>query len=419
MRQARENMKPSLIRNLFAIALSGVIVAAYAESDLPPDPQVESALNSHLMVLNANSVLKQEYANQRRWNSGNYEFNVNMGTGQRTVGIPRDKLREWYVDIQRPVRLFNKMQIDEEIGLASVARADFAFRDARHEAARQLLRLWFVWQREQATGTLWQKQVEILSKLVAMTDSRVKKGDAPKLELNQAKAAVAQANVSLQQAQLREQLAGNDLLRQFPSVRLPEKMSTSTPQAIAQSFPFWKDQVFEHSNELAMVRAQAQLQQLLAQRSRADTTPDPTLGVRVASDMGGNEKVLSMYVSVPISFGLRSANADAMEQQAVMAADQEAFVKRRLEGDAFAAHTQAVRSYSTWQQAREAAQAIRNNAEMVAMAYTHGESSLSDSLTARRLALESSLAEQLALLDANEARYRLMLDTHQLWQAKD
>lgn len=419
MKQKSKNMTRSMTRSLLVIALSGLMVAAYAESDLPPDAQVEVALSNHLVVLNAGSILKQEYANQRRWNSGNYEFNVNMGTGQRTVGIPRDKLREWYVDIQRPVRLFNKMQIDEEIGIASVTRADFALRDAHHEVARQLLRQWFVWQREQAAATLWGQQVEILGKLVVMTDTRVRKGDAPKLELNQAKAAVAQASVSLQQAQLREQLAGNDLLRQFPSVQLPVKITKSTPQAISEGFPFWKERVFEHSNELAMVRAQAQLQQLLAQRSRADTTPDPTLGLRVASDMGGNEKVLSMYVSVPISFGLRSATADAMEQQAVIAADQEAFVKRRLEGDAFAAHTQAVRSYSTWQQAREAAQAIRNNAEMVAMAYTHGESSLSDSLTARRLALESSLAEQLALLDANEARYRLMLDTHQLWQAKD
>ncbi|HEX7454893.1 MAG TPA: transporter, partial [Gallionella sp.] len=47
--------------------------------------------------------------------------------------------------------------------------------------------------------------------------------------------------------------------------------------------------------------------------------------------------------------------------------------------------------------------------------YTLGESSLSDSLTARRFALESSLAENLTQLDANEARYRLLLDAHQLW----
>lgn len=66
-------------------------------------------------------------------------------------------------------------------------------------------------------------------------------------------------------------------------------------------------------------------------------------------------------------------------------------------------------------QAHDAAQAMRSNAELVAKAYSLGESSLSDSLSARRFALESSLAENLAQLDANEARYRLLLDAHQLW----
>lgn len=394
---------------------------AYAdgEVDLPPLVQVNDALSNHLSVLNAGSVLKQEYANQRRWNSGNYEFNVNMGTGQRSVAVPKDRLREWYVDVQRPVRWINKVQIDEEIGNASVAHANFALRSARHDAARQLLRSWFAWQREKSTGVLWQQQVEILNKLVAMSDMRVRKGDAPKLELNQAKAAVAQAGVTLQQAQLREQLAGNDLIRQFPSIQLPDNPAHRVPQPIPLSLPVWKEKVFEHSNELAMARAYTQVQQLLAQRSRADTMPDPTLGVRVASDMGGNERVLSMYVSVPLSFGLRQATAEVAEQQAVIAQDQAHFLQRRLEGEVYAAHTQAVRSYSTWQRAQEAAAAIRSNAELVAKAYAQGESSLSDSLTARRLALESSLSEQLAELDANEARYRLLLDTHQLWLQED
>jgi len=74
-----------------------------------------------------------------------------------------------------------------------------------------------------------------------------------------------------------------------------------------------------------------------------------------------------------------------------------------------------VKNFDTWQLAHEAAQSIRSNAELAARAYTLGEVSLLDSLTARRFALESSLAENLAQLDANEARYRLLLDAHQLW----
>ena len=391
----------------------------YAEKinrpDLPIPVQIESALSNHLLVLNAASELRMEHANQRKWNSGNYEFNLRAGTGQRNIVGAGRNLKEWDVALERPLRLLNKVSIDENIGAASVARAEYALGDARHDAGRTLLQLWFAWQREQAQAALWQQQVDILKQQAQMAEKRVKAGDAPRLELNQAQAAAAQASVSLHQAKLHAQLAGNDLARQFPAIHLPEKLPLFTPQAIEHDFAFWKSRILEHNHELGMAQEQSRVQQLLAQRSRADQLPDPTVGVRYANESGGSEKVAGVYVSVPFSFGQRSATAEGATQQATIAADQEAFVKRRLEGDTYATHTQAVNSYNTWQQAHDAAQAIRSNAELVAKAYSLGESSLSDSLSARRFALESSMAENLAQLDANEARYRLLLDAHQLW----
>ncbi len=412
-------MKHLLLSGRSALLLALLSGIACAEEinrpDLPPSVQVESALNLHLTVLNATSELKMERANQRKWNSGSYEFNLRAGTGQRNIASTGQNLKEWDVALERPLRLFNKVSIDEDIGAASVARAEYALGDARHEAGRSLLRLWFVWQREQAQVALWQQQVDILKQQAQMTEKRVKAGDAPKLELNQAQAAAAQASVSWHQAQLRAQLAGNDLTRQFPAIQLPEKLPPATPQAVEHDFAFWKSRVLEHNHELGMMQEQSRVQQLLAQRSRADQRPDPTVGVRYANESGGNEKVTGVYLSVPFSFGQRNATAEGAAQQAAIAADQEAFIKRRLEGDIYASHIQAVSSFATWQQAHEAAQAIRSNAELVGKAYSLGESSLSDSLTARRFALESSLAENLAQLDANEARYRLLLDAHQLW----
>lgn len=391
------------------------LAAEVNRPDLPPLTQVESALSNHLLVLNATSSLKMEHANQRKWNSGSYEFNLRAGSSQRKIVNTGQNLKEWDVALERPLRLLNKVAIDEGIGAASVARAEYALGDARHEAGRSLLRLWFAWQREQTQAALWQQQVDILRQQAQMAGKRVKAGDAPRLELNQAQAAAAQAGVSWHQAQLRAQLAGNDLTRSFPAIQLPEKLSHAIPQAIEHDYAYWKSHIFDDNHELGMVQEQSRVQQLLAQRSRADQLPDPTVGLRYSNEMGGNEKVAGVYFTVPLSIGHRSATAEGVAQQAAIAADQEAFVKRRLEGDIYAAHTQAVKSFDTWQQAHEAAQAIRSNAELVGKAYSLGESSLSDSLTARRFALESSLAEQLAQLDANEARYRLLLDAHQLW----
>lgn len=411
-------LKCSLVHGGLWMMLSGCVLAAEINHpDLPPPAQVENALHNHLLVLNATSGLKQEQANQRKWNSGNYEFNLRAGSSRRYIVNTGQQLKEWDVALERPIRLFNKASLDQDIGSASLARADYALGDAHHEAGRSLLRLWFAWQREQAQLTLWQQQVAILKQQAEMTDKRVKAGDAPRLELNQAQAAAAQAEVTLHQAELRTQLASYDLNREFPSIVLPDQRPPAIPQAIEHDYAYWKNQVLNDNHELGMVQAQSQVHNLLAQRSRADVIPDPTVGFRYSNEIAGNEKVAGVYVSVPLSFGQRSATAEGIEQQAAIAADQAAFVQRRLEGDVQATYARAVSGYRTWQQAQQAAQAIRNNAELVGKAYALGESSLSDSLTARRIAQEASLSETLAQLEANEARYRLMLDAHQLWSA--
>ncbi len=383
--------------------------------DLPAPVQIEQALANHMLMLNALNGLRIEQANQRKWNSGTHEFNMRGGAAQRHIVNTGQRLKEWDVALERALRLPNKVSLDRDIGEASVARAEFAVGDARHEAGRLLLRLWFAWEREQLQAVLWQHQVASFAQQAEMVDKRVKAGDAPRLELNLSLAAQSQAQVSLQQAELRAQMAANELQRQFPAVVLPEQVATPQPQPINDSYTLWQERVLADNHELGMAQAQAQVQKLLAQRGRADEVPDPTVGMRYSSEMGGNERVTGIFLSVPLSFGLRTSNAQVAEQQANMANDQAEFVKRRLQTDALAVYQQAVRSYATWQQAHEASQAINANAEMTVKAYRLGESSLSESLSAKRLAQDATLSENLALLDANEARYRLELDAHLLW----
>lgn len=417
-------MKP-LVVSRWSLLVSGALLSfvAHAQgvshSDLPPQPQVMQALDAHLLVLNAHSNLKLEYAQQRRWESGNYEFNVRAGAAQRQVVSAGQKLREWDVALERAVRLPNKVFIDSDIGAASVARADFALGDAHHEAARALLRLWFASQKERVQVSLWQQQVELLTQQAEVVAKRVKAGDAPKMEANLALAATAQARLALQQAELRAQLAVNDLQREFPLISVPNSALLNAPQAITHDAAYWQTHILDDNHELAMAQAHAQVQQLLAQRSRAEQVPDPTVGLRYSNEMAGNEKVAGVYLAVPISFGQRNANAQIVAQQAQIAADQAAFVERRLHSDIDAAYQQAVRSYATYLQAREAGEAIRSNAELIAKAYRLGEGSLADSLSARRIAQEATLSENLAQLAANESRYRLELDAHQLWSREE
>lgn len=387
--------------------------------DLPPRAQVEKALAGNLLVLNAHSELMLEQANQRKWNSGNYEFNLRAGGAQRQLTDSGEKLKEWDVALERPLRLPNKIGIDRDIGTASVARADYALGDAYHEAARLLLRAWFVWLREQVQVRVWQHQVDLYTRQTELVDKRVKAGDAPKLELNIARAALSQAHVSWQQAILRAQMAGNDLQRQFPAIVLPAEVTIQPPRAVTESYEIWQTRILHDNHELGMAQARAKVQDLLAARSRADQVPDPTVGVRYANEVGGKEKVAGIFLSVPFSFGQRSATAQGLQQQADIANDQAKFVRHRLQTDIYAAYQQAVQSYAIYRQARDAALAIGANAELIAKAYYLGEGSLADSLAARRIAQEATLSEQLAQLDANEARYRLELDAHQLWAREE
>lgn len=405
---------------LMLVTCCGNVYASEVSApDLPPQSQVNIALANNLMVLNAHSEFKLAQANRRKWDSGSYEFNLRAGSAQRHVVNSGQRLKEWDVALERPLRLPNKVGIDSDIGAASVARADFAVGEAHHEAGRALLRAWFVWLREQAQVVLWQQQTEIYTQQAEMVAKRVSAGDAPKLEHNIALAAQAQAQVSLQQAMLRAQMAANDLQRQFPALVLPTSVPTPAPQPISETFEVWQARMIDDNHELGMVQQQARVQALLAERSRADEIPDPTVGLRYSNEMGGNEKVTGVFLTVPLSFGLRAASAQGAQQQADIAKDQAEFVAHRLRSDSYAAYHQAVRSYATYLQAHDAALAIRANAEMIAKAYRLGESSLSDSLSARRIAHEATLSEYLAQLDANESRYRLALDAHLLWPPEE
>jgi outer membrane protein TolC len=390
-------------------------------SDLPSSAQVDAALDQHLMVLNAQSQLQIEQANQRKRDAGEYEFTLRGGSYKETLynanGV--ENLRDWEVALERPFRLPNKMMIDSEIGAEGVLRGENALGDARHEASRSLLKLWFNWQRENAQKLQWQQQVTLLKQQSAITEKRIQAGDAPRMELNQINANVALANISLQQAQLRSQLAANELTRQFTALKLNDNIPVLKPQAISQELDYWQQIIRNHNHELGLSEAEQRYQQKLAERTSAERLPDPTLGFRYANQMSGNQKISGVYFSIPLSYSTRAANAEAAHQAAQIASDRNLAVHKRLEADIVATYTQVENNFQIWLQAREAGVALRQNAELIARAYRLGESSLGDTLIARRQALEASLAESLAQLDANEARYRLLLDAHQLWADSD
>jgi outer membrane protein TolC len=111
----------------------------------------------------------------------------------------------------------------------------------------------------------------------------------------------------------------------------------------------------------------------------------------------------------------RRAQARIQLAQAEAMAEMEAATRRRLAAESAANWQRVASGLESWQRLEEAAQAVTRHADLARRASELGELGLSETLMARRSALEAQLAAGQARLAANEATARLLLDAHLLW----
>jgi outer membrane protein TolC len=407
---------------LSLVLVAGSLTAAAAGfrnyPDLPPLESAAAALRSSPEALAARAGIKAGEAARRRLQAGDYEYNLRL-TGQRRTVTASDRFREWDVGLERTLRLPGKAAIDGKLGETEVVRAQAAYGDALHEGGRSLLRLWFSWRRESAQVRQWQDQVDVLKQQLEIVNKRVRAGDAPRLESALAEAAVAQAQSALHQARLREQIAANELSQRFPTIPLPASVPLTEPVPLEQGLDYWREEILRHNHELAVARSETAQGRLLAERGRANKTPDPTLGLRYAGERDNDERILGLTVSIPFPGEARTARAEETAAHSEMAAQREAAVLRKVSTEAANTFAAAEAAYNGWKAARTAAEKIGANADLLSRAYSLGETNLTDVLIARRQALEARLAAALAQLDASESQYRLLLDAHQLWPLEE
>ena len=405
--------------SLLFIMLSASLSAMAAETlanypDLPPPAAVEAALRNSPDVLAARAGIQVGEAVRQRLQAGEHEVTMRL-MGQRRSINPSERYREWDVGLERAIRLPGKAALDGKMGDVEAARSQTLYGDALHETGRGLLKAWFSWNRERAQSQQWADQVELLKNQAGIVAKRVRAGDAPRLENALAEASMAQAESTLYQARLRQQVAANELGQRFPAIPLPTAVPASAPVPLRQGLEYWQEEILKHNYELSVARSEASLGRLRAERSSADKLPDPTVGMRFSGERDSAERIVGLHVSFPFPGGARSARADEGRALGEMAAQREAAILRKVTAEAVNSFAAAQAAYGGWQSAQSAADMMRGNAELMARAYALGEMGLPEVLAARRQALEANLAAALARLEAAEARYRLMLDAHQLW----
>jgi len=409
------------VNKLLALLMVGLGTCAQAAEptpNLPPAEIVSRVLRANPSVQAAGSHLQAEEANRSRLQAGQYEWNVRLGGQQRKTNPgtgPNERFTEWNAALERPLRLPGKAALDAELGAAGVALAETAHGDALHETGRNLLKSWFIWLKEGATASQWAEQVALLEQQTKSVKRRQQLGDAARLEAIQSEAAVAQADAQLVQARVRERSAAEDLLRRFPGLPLDKPERIAEPQAITGGAEEWLDAILKESHELGVARGETQRAQALAGRANRDRTPDPTLGVHVSSERGGEDHILGAYISIPLPGAARRSASDAAFAQANAASYREAGALQKITAESATLYHAANAALATWQASRNAAESLSRAANMTARAYQLGEGSLNELLAARRLANEAQLAARLQQLEALELRYRLQLDAHQLW----
>lgn len=403
---------------LLLLAVPTLVMAAPRDAaDLPGFPLAARLIRQSPEVAAARAQLLAAEANRDRLDSGSHETSLRLESSRRRVTSLNERYPEWSVNIERAFRLPGKARLDGELGAQGVAWAKVALGDALHETSRRLLTLWFAALREQQAATLWQQQAEVMARQASAVAIRVKHGDAARLEQMQAEAAAAQARAAARQAQGRAARAAAELAARFPGAAVPADLPMAQPETLAGQD--WVMEILQHNHELGMASAESRRAQLLARRADADRLPDPSVGVRVGSETGGDQRIVGVSLTIPLPGSARSAASRGQAALADMAASQEAAVRRKVQAEATALRVQAEAALEAWQRADEASQQTTEAARLTERARLLGEADLAAWLLARRQAHEAALTALLARSEARENMARLQLDAHQLWDLDD
>lgn len=384
----------------------GFLPAEIARPLLDQDPRVVAARAGLDVALQEAGILDKSP----------YEWTSRVLSQQRrTESGPR--YNEWNIGVERTIRLPSKAAADRNIGKATVEESQARYGAALQEAARELMALWVDWLAAERARELTGSGLQAAQASLAAVEKRVRAGDASKLDLSIAGAELAEQKRMYNDAKTQASSTWSRLSTRFPGVGR-QIMAPPMPLPIEESTASWRDRILAQSDELKVVQTQMRAAQSYAERARADKTPDPTLGVYTASEVGGRERIAGITISIPIPGSVRDSRS-AKAIAAVEVSRQEVELrKRQLEAEIVSAITIARGAYDSLQIASEGAAAMQQNASLMQRAYALGEAELQALLLARRQATAAMSSALQAQVTALKAYYGLLVDAHLIWDLK-
>lgn len=422
-------MKP-LLHAWAAALLCACAVQAQAQSHLPPEAAVREAVARSPAVQAADAAQRGAAARAQALRAGPHETVVRASGQRRWVHDGSgQRFTEGQIAIERPLRLGGKAESDAQLAEATQAASRVAAQDVRHEAARQLLALWFAAQRAGQAQQTARHNADAAAELARVTERRLRAGDAARLDAELAAAEYARMQAALATAQAAHQAAQADLQARFPGLEAARTKEGEAAPPLLDLPPLpdlppqppaqLRLRYIEHSHEYLLAQSEETLALRQARRADLERRPDPTVGVFATSERGGSERIAGVSLSVPLGSVHRQAQADQALADADAALSRRLAAERRLGAEFDVLWSLLAGKRAAAQAQARAATLQQGAADRALRAYRTGESGLTELLAVRRTLAEALLAERLARSEALEGDSRLRLDLHELWDFDD
>ncbi|MGD9842457.1 MAG: TolC family protein [Steroidobacteraceae bacterium] len=408
-----------LINRTTILLLTLLIAAARAQEPshlqmLPDTAAAYTALATSPQIAVAREQQQYLIVQADQYRNSKYEWILSATAQQRRVD-PTDRFQEQEFGLSRSWRWYGKAGIDRSRSNVTEEIADYFFEDAWHEAGRTLLSSWFNWLHSATEVQVLEQQLPLFQAQLDATQKRIQAGDAPRIEKQLAQIEVDRAIANLALARQNMALQESQLQRDFPALRSVMPKTIDLPIDLTESDATWIQRIVENNHEIALAEAEASLAKLTADHAQRDRIADPTIGLHVGRERGGEENVYGLTLSMPLPGAARQntykqALADAARMKNI--ATQ---IRMKVEHDARSDILDVHSLTNQWQLLSDIDRQTQQSAAAIARGYQLGEFSFTATQTAQRQALDSKLALKKAQLDALQAQSRLLIDAHQLW----
>jgi len=388
-----------------------------AQTALPDEHSVATALDAHPTVVAARARLEAARARAEGLRRGPHEFTVTGSYTRRSVDLGGE-FDEFDAQLSRPIRLPGKARLDREIGQFGIEAASDLAEDARHQVALLLSSYWFDWLSASAQARVDRVAVSNYQASLAAVTRRMELRDAAQLDVDRARAALAAARLAAEHSQGLAALAQTRLEAHFPGLPLPTEAPEIPQPDIAEArLAQLRDLVIFNSHEIAAAEAEARRMAAVADRMDRDRMADPSIGLRVFSEFGGAETGAGLTFSLPLGGGHRRALASEASAGASAARAEESLARYNVEETANADVVEARYRIAAWQRSRETVEAQSAALQRLRRGYDLGEIDLVDPLLSERMVHDAFRIEVEARGEAMRAITTLRIDAHELWLA--